>query len=96
MFLEGFRAGKFGMGFFVVDFRMYVASITFGLPLKMNGMHRTQFYHERLDLLSRVIEYLSPVKLSQSTEMEQKRFDLRSLSPALRNLWLLLVLLFYY
>ena len=31
------------------------------------------------------------VKLSQSTALEQKRFDIRSLSPALRNLWLLLV-----
>ena len=31
------------------------------------------------------------VKLVQSTAMEQKRLDLRLLSPALRNLWLLLV-----
>ena len=35
------------------------------------------------------------LKLKQSTALEQKRFswrfDLRSLSPALRNLWLLLV-----
>ena len=30
------------------------------------------------------------VKLTQSTALEQKRFDLRSLSPTLRNLWLLL------
>ena len=33
------------------------------------------------------------VKLTQSTALEQKRFDLRSLSPALRNLWLLLLLI---
>ena len=31
------------------------------------------------------------VKLTRSTSLEQKRFDLRSLSPALRNLWLLLL-----
>ena len=31
------------------------------------------------------------VKRTQSTALEQKRFDLRSLSPALFNLWLLLV-----
>ena len=28
---------------------------SFGLPLRMNGMHRTQFDHARLDLLSLVI-----------------------------------------
>ena len=32
------------------------------------------------------------VKLMQSTAPEQNRFDLQSLSPALRKLWLLLVL----
>ena len=31
------------------------------------------------------------VKLMQGTAMEQKRLDLRLLSPTLRNLWLLLV-----
>ena len=31
------------------------------------------------------------VKLSQSTALEQKRFELRLLSPAFHNLWLLLV-----
>ena len=31
------------------------------------------------------------MKLTQSTALEQKCFDLRLLSPALRNLWLLLV-----
>ena len=35
--------------------RMYVCSqLSFGLPLRMNGMHRTQFNHVRLDLLSLV------------------------------------------
>ena len=32
------------------------------------------------------------VKLMQSTGLEQKRFDLQSLSPTIRNLWLLLVI----
>ena len=32
------------------------------------------------------------MKLTQSTALEQKRFDLRSLSPTLHNLWLLLVI----
>ena len=32
------------------------------------------------------------MKLTQSKALEQKRFDLRLLSPALRNLWLFLVL----
>ena len=32
------------------------------------------------------------VKLTQSTALEQKRFDVLSLSPALDNLWLLLIL----
>ena len=31
------------------------------------------------------------MQLKQSTALEEKRFDLRSLSQALRNLWLLLV-----
>ena len=68
----------------------------FALPLSINGMHRTQFDHAYLDLLltsnlnTRVLT-ICHVKLMQITALEQKRFDLRSLSPALRNLWLLLV-----
>ena len=31
--------------------RKYVASISFGLPLRMNGMHRTQFDHVCFDYL---------------------------------------------
>ena len=42
------------------------------------------------NLILRVLT-ICHVKLKQSTAQEQKRFDLRSLSPALRNLWLLLV-----
>ena len=56
---------------------------SFGLPLRMNGMHRTH-------LIMRVLA-ICHVKLTQSIEMAQKRFDLRSLSPALSNLWLLLI-----
>ena len=42
-------------------------------------------------LITRVLT-IGHVKLTQSTALEQKRFDLRWLSPALRNLWLLLSL----
>ena len=35
--------------------RMYVANIRFGLPLRMNGMHKTQFDHAHFDLLPLVI-----------------------------------------
>ena len=61
----------------------------------MNGMHRTQFDHVRLEssprnLNTRVLT-ICHVKLSQSTALEQKRLDFRSLSPTLPNLWLLLV-----
>ena len=68
------------------------------IPLRMNGMHMKQFDHARLDLLllviwSRVFLTVCHVKRTQSTAFAQKRFDLRSLSPSLRNLWLLLVLI---
>ena len=42
------------------------------------------------DLITHVLT-ICHVKLTQSTVFEQKCFDLPSLSPALRNLWLLLV-----
>ena len=35
--------------------RMYVASISFGLPLRMNGMPKSQFAHKRIGLLRLVI-----------------------------------------
>ena len=60
---------------------MYVASIRLDFHLEW-----MEFDQARLDLLS-----LFHVKHTQSTAMEQKPFDLRSLSSALRNLWLLLV-----
>ena len=71
----------------------------FGLPLRMNGMHRTQFGHAHLDLLPLVIWScmvwtICHMKLRQSAALEQKRLDLRSLSPALPNLWLSLVIIF--
>ena len=58
----------------------------FELPLRINGMHRTQFDHARLYLLplviwSRVFWPYATLKLTQSTAMEQKRFDLRSCRP---------------
>ena len=76
---------------------------SFELPLKMNGMHRTQFGQARFglstpgNLIKRVLTVKTSacqVKLrqsSQSTVLEQKRLDLRSLSPTLPNLWLLRV-----
>ena len=72
---------------------------SFGLLLRMYGMHRTHFDHACLDVLSytrilitRVLTYChGHVKRTQSTALKQKRFDLRSLSPTLPNLWLLLV-----
>ena len=42
-------------------------------------------------LITRVLT-ICQVQLTQSTTLKQKRVDLRSLSPALPNLWLLLVL----
>ena len=76
---------------------------SFELPLKMNGMHRTQFGQARFGLSTArylikgvltVKTSVCQVKLkqsSQSTVLEQKRLDLRSLSPTLPNLWLLRV-----
>ena len=61
----------------------------------MNGVHRTQTDHVRLQLRSLVINHacfaIYHMKLAQSTAFEQKRFGLRSLPPALRNLRFLLV-----
>ena len=35
--------------------RVYVASISFGRPLRMNGMPKSQFDHKRIGLLRLVI-----------------------------------------
>ena len=64
----------------------------FGLPLRMYGMHRTLWsWASRpstpCNLIMRVLT-ICHVKLMQSTAMEQKRFDLWSLSSPLPNLWL--------
>ena len=76
---------------------------SFELPLKMNGMHRTQFGQAPFGLSTAryLIKGVLTVKTSvcqvklrqsgQSTVLEQKRLDLRSLSPTLPNLWLLRV-----
>ena len=60
---------------------------SFGPPLRMYGRHRMQFDNERLDLLSLEIWsfafFTCHMKLTQSTALEQKRFDLRSLSSTL-------------
>ena len=57
----------------------------------MFGMHRTRFDHACLDLLSPVILSrvltICHIKLTQRPAPEQKHFDLRLLSPALRNLY---------
>ena len=71
---------------------------SFRLPLRVDRMHKTQFDHAHLDLLPthNLITHvltICHVKLMQSTVLEQKRFGLRSLSPAFRNLWLLKVVL---
>ena len=73
----------------------------FGLPLRMDGMHRTQFDHLHLDLLSLVIwscmlwpsDHMKHAQ--QQHALELKPFGLWSLSPALRNVWLLLVTYYF-
>ena len=83
----------------VITHALHVCSqYSFGLPLKvrMDRMHRTQFDHARLDLLPTCnlithVLTICHVKRMQSTVLEQKRFGLRLLSRAFRNLWLLLV-----
>ena len=57
-------------------------------------MHRTFGPFTTGNLITRVLT-IYHVKRTESTALEvleQERFDLRSLSPALRNLWLLLML----
>ena len=50
------------------------------------------FYHSQSDH-ARVLTICPAYhKLTRSTALERKRFDIRSLSPALHNLWLLLVI----
>ena len=56
----------------------------------------TQFDHARLDLstacnLIMHVLTICHVKLTQSTALEQERFELWLLSPTLHNLWLLVL-----
>ena len=76
--------------------RMYVASIC--LDFQKNEWNAQNAIRSRAfrpstprALITRVLT-ICQVKLTQSTTLKQKRVDLRSLSPALPNLWLLLVL----
>ena len=55
--------------------------------LRMNGMHRTQFDHALLDLLSLKI-WSREFDHACFDHLSRETFDLRSLWPALRNLWL--------
>ena len=66
---------------------------SFGLPLRMNGMHRTQFDHAcqygpsiTRNLITRVLTICHMKRRA----LVQKCFDLPLLSPVLLNLWLLL------
>ena len=54
-------------------------------------MYLTQFDHVRFYPLPLVIWSRVFWPLTQSTALEQKRLDLRSLSSALRNLWLIIL-----
>ena len=61
----------------VITHALHVCSQhSFGLPLRMDGMHRTQFgLSITRNLVTRVLT-ICHVKLPQSTTMEQNRFDL--------------------
>ena len=70
----------------VITRASYVCSQhSFGL--RVNGMHRTQFDHALLDLLSLEI-WSREFDHACFDHLSRETFDLRSLSPALRNLWL--------
>ena len=85
----------------VVMHAMHVCSQhLFGLPLRMYGMHRTQFDHESPpstphDLITCVLA-ICHVKHGETyakhSNGAKSLLDLRSLSPALSNFWLLLVM----
>ena len=54
---------------------------SFGLPLRMNGMHITQFDHER-SITRNLITCVSTIcheKLTQSIALERKRFIFREM-----------------
>ena len=69
---------------------------SFGLQLRnewnaQNAIWSRAFGPSITRYLSTRVLTICHVKPMQSTAMQQKRFDIRSLSPTLRNLWLLLV-----
>ena len=64
----------------------YVASFVWTF-IKMSGINQR-------NLLTHVLDIYHVVKVMQSTALEQKRFDLRLLSPAFRHLRLFLVVCF--
>ena len=74
---------------------------SFGPPLRMNGMHRMYFDHACLDFLSLIIwsRVFWPTvmwnlrKAWRWSKSVFRSFDLWALSPALRNLWLLLIII---
>ena len=78
----------------VITHASYVCSQhLIGLPLRMIGMHRTLFDHAHFDLLPLVIwSRMFWPSVTRNLRKTLTAFDLRSLSPALRNLWLLLVI----
>ena len=56
MFLRATREARNPNLQVVITHELLVSSQhSFGLPLRMNGMHKTQFDHVRFDLLSLVI-----------------------------------------
>ena len=74
----------------------YVVSLVWTSTKNEWNASNTIHDHARSDLpslllIARVL-IIYHAKLAQSTALQKKRFDLRSLSPALHNLWLLLVL----
>ena len=84
----------------VITHASHVCSkLSFSSPLRMNGMQRMQFDHTAFwpsiprNLITHVLTIFH-VKFMQSAMLEWKRFDLPSLSPALCNLWLLLVMFY--
>ena len=73
--------------------RAFMWPALFGLPLRMNGMHRRQSGHVHVDLLSLEILSVCFDHLSHENYTKQCWSKSISLSPILRNLRLLLLVL---
>ena len=73
---------------------------SFGLPLRMNGMHITQFWSRVFgpsitrNLIMHVLN-ICQVRLTQSTG-QQKCFNLQSLLLTFHNFWLKLLVIFQF